>query len=777
MSHPHQPLKTHLNGVTEIALTLYDLQSDDPEMRDAIEKICMAHDFGKGTTFFQEYVMCSEKERKTRVFGENKNHALLSSLFAYWLLPEKYKLWGFLAVKRHHGNTGDGRDEFTIKENDFAVLQEQIADIKKNTQAELEEIYGFKLGAFLDLVNEKTTREIRDKFRKAFIRKFLVSENTKYNYMYGILLAADKMQLIDGLPAVPKHKSCNIVERYKNEIRGIALNKNSLIAHSKIFQVRNDIFGELQAELEKIDLRTESFFSINVPTGSGKTFLGYYTGLYFAKEMEAIFGKQARIIYSLPFMSIIDQNCDELVKIFKGDNGNDIEPDDNVILKHHSLAEIEYKTEEKEYEDFDAEFYYKNWNSGIVVTTFVQLLNTIFKIGDKHIAQRFNRLANSIIILDEVQVIDEKFYPVMNQVFQTLAKEYNVKFIFVTATMPMLTQARELVPGREKHFLCLNRVTMYNHTKDVTAFGDFVNIAERDVVARPEKSFLFVMNTISSARMLYNSLKKAGRECIYLSTEIYPKARLKIIEYIKNTKTKPIVVSTQLVEAGVDIDMDIVYRDFAPLSSINQTAGRCRRNGLGEIQGEVHIYRLVDEHKAMFCAKIYPGFVLEITRELLQADVIQESEIYNLNIEYARMINERLSVDQSTIIMQHIKNFDVEKLRKSFKLVKDDSAFKHEIFIVDDAESEKWIRELQCIKDTYDDKWKMRFKIQATFRKLNLYRIGIYNKSYNLMQGNLKTVEAFDIEYLVAKDDGRVLYSVEDGINYEAMINNGTIIT
>lgn len=774
MSHKHQSLQTHLCGVTKIASSLYDLQCDNPEMRDVIEKVCMAHDFAKGTTFFQEYVMCPVEEQKTRVFGENKNHALLSALFTYWCLPDKYKLWGFLAVKRHHGNTGDGRDEFNITENDFAVLEEQIADIKKNTQAELEDIYSVRLDAFLDFVNKKTIKEIRDKFRKAFIKKFLFSENTKYNYIYGILLAADKMQLIDGLPPVPKHKSCNIVETYKNKIRDIALDKNPLIAHSKIFQVRNDIFRDLQAELERIDLMTESFFSINVPTGSGKTFLGYYAGLYLAKKMEDIFEKQVRIIYSLPFMSIIDQNCDELVKIFRDDNGN-IEPDDNVILKHHSLAEIKYKTEEKEYEDFDAEFYYKNWNSGIVVTTFVQLLNTIFKIGDKTIAQRFNRLANSIIILDEVQAIDEKFYPVINQMFQILAKEYNVKFIFVTATMPMLTQARELIPGREKYFLCLNRITMHNHTKDVTTFGDFVNIAERDVVAKPEKSFLFVMNTISSARMLYRSLKKTGRKCICLSTEIYPKARLEIIAQIKNSenkdsKTKPIVVSTQLIEAGVDIDMDIVYRDFAPLSSLNQTAGRANRNGLGETQSEVHIYRLVDEHNTMYCTKIYPGFLLEITRELLQSEVIQESEIYDLNIEYARMTNERLSTDKSNAIMQHIKNFDVEKLRKSFNLIRNDSAFKHEIFIVDDAESERLIQQLKSIKNTYDDKWKMRFKIQDTFRRLNTYRIGIYDRSYNLIQGNLKTVEAFDIEYLIAKENGRVFYSIEDGINYETIM-------
>lgn len=777
MSHPHQPLKKHLYEVKEIALTLYDLQCDNPEMRDVIEKICMAHDFGKGTTFFQEYVMCPVEERKTRIFGETKNHALLSALFAYWCLPEEYKLWGFLAVKRHHGNTGDGRDEFIIKDNDFTILQEQVANIKMNTQIELEGIYGYKLDTFLDFVNEKTIKEIRDRFRKAFTKKFPVSENTKYNYMYGILLAADKMQLIDGLPPVPKHKSCNIVEKYKNEIRAKALIKNPPIAHSKIFQVRDDIFRELQAELERIDLKTESFFSINVPTGSGKTLLGYYTGLYFARKIEAIFGKQARIIYSLPFMSIIDQNCDELVNIFKADNGNDIEPDENVILKHHSLAEIEYKTEEKEYEDFDAEFYYKNWNSGIVVTTFVQLLNTIFKIGDKNIAQRFNRLANSIIILDEVQAIDEKFYPAIDQVFRTLAKEYNVKFIFVTATMPMLTQARELVPQREKYFACLNRITMYNHSKDVTFFGDFVNVAERDVVARPDKSFLFVMNTVSSARMLYNSLKKKRKECIYLSTEIYPKARLEIIKHIKDSKTKPIVVSTQLIEAGVDIDMDIVYRDFAPLSSINQTAGRANRNGLGEIQSEVHVYRLVDEHNAMFCTKIYPGFVLEITRELLQADIIQESEIYKLNIEYARKINERLSADQSKVIMEHIKNFDVEKLRRSFKLVRDESAFKHEIFIVDDAESEKLIRELHTIKNTYDDKWKKKFKIQNLFRKLNVYRIGVYDSQYNLIQGALRAVEAFETEYLIANDNGRAFYSVEDGINYEVIINNGTIMT
>lgn len=768
MSHPDQLLKKHLDEVAEVALSVFDSQFDDPEKREIVRKVCLAHDFGKGTTFFQEYIDWIIKGKvEKRQFGKEKNHALISALFAYWWLPEKYKMMGFLAIKRHHEDMNNVREEFDISK-DLPVLKKQIKDVKENTQGELERIYGFSLNEFFEFVTEDNLLDMEDAFTDLFRFGFDINDNFDLNYLYSLLLTGDKMQLIAEIPEIPKLSNCKIVEDYKNYVREKALVKTPAIAHSRIFQIRDDIFEEVKRELEIINLWENSFFSINIPTGSGKTFLGYYSSLYLAEKFERVYGKKARIIYTLPFMSIIDQNCDELMNIIKYANRSQEEPKDNVVLKHHSLAEISYKTDENELSGYDAKFCYDNWQSGIVVTTFVQLLNTMFKIGGKNISHRFNRLANSIIILDEVQAIDEKYYAAMREVFKVLAKDYNVKFIFVTATMPAIVESYELVKNQQYYFKQLNRVVIYNHINENLTLSDFAVLAASKINSKKEKSFLFVLNTVRSTKALFDYLSEhTDRECVYLSRELYPKIRLDKIRYIKNSDKKLVVVSTPLVEAGVDIDMDEVHRDFAPLSSINQTAGRGNRNGLGVSPCEVHIYRLKDERGRYYYSRIYASFAIEITRELLEGrSYIQESEIYDLNLEYARRIEEQTSRDKSESLFKSFKNLDVKTLRNSFQLI-DSNANIRDIYIIGDGECCDILDDLRTIKNMTNDEWEKRVKIQNLFRKLNLYRISLYMNEYSVVQSDLIHIESLDIECLPLKVGDKEIYSADQGIIYE----------
>lgn len=775
-SHEHQSLKDHLEGVAEAALFEYDSQFDDPEMRKILRKVCLAHDFGKGTTFFQEFLDWIIKGKvEERQFGKEKNHALISALFAYWWLPEKYKMMGFLVIKRHHEDMNNVRDEFDISK-DLPVLKKQIQNIKENTQSELERIYGFSLNEFFEFVTENNLLDMEDAFTDLFSSGFEINDNFELNYLYSLLLTGDKMQLVAETPEIPDHPNCKIVEDYKNHVRQEALAKDPAIAHSRIFQIRDDIFEEVKRELEIINLLENSFFSINIPTGSGKTFLAYYSSLYLAEKFKNVYGKRARIIYTLPFMSIIDQNCDELMNIIKYATGSEEEPKDNVVLKHHSLAEISYKTDKNELSGYDAKFCYDNWQSGIVVTTFVQLLNTMFKIGGKNISHRFNRLANSIIILDEVQAIDEKYYAAMREVFQVLARDYNVKFIFVTATMPAIVDSYELVKNQRCYFEQLNRVVIHNHIHEDLTLSDFAVLAASKITNKKDKSFLFVLNTIKSTKALFNYLREnTDRECVYLSTELYPKIRLEKIKYIKKSDKKLVVVSTPLMEAGVDIDQDEGHRDLAPQDSLNQFSGRVGRNGLGESR-EVHIYRLKDEQGRYYYNRIYASFAIEITRELLEnRQCIQESEIYDINLEYARRIEEQTSRDKSESLFKSFKNLDVKTLRDSFQLIDNSEAYTRDIYIIGDDECRDILRELQAIKNTFGDKWENRVKIQNLFRRLNLYRVSLYMNAYSMVQGDLINIAAFDLECLPLKVENREIYSADLGIIYEnlSIFNTG----
>lgn len=732
-SHPHQLLKDHLEGVTSIATDIYETQKKGNEKREIIRKICMAHDFGKATSFFQQYLAyheAKEKEigefrKKDQHFGPNKNHSLISSLFAYWWLPEEYKLFGYLSVKRHHGSVKDARDELSLMD-DYNVIEEQIEDIKKFSQCELEKIYGLDLNDFFEYVTEDNIKKIKTDFRKRWkLNQFSIEDTLSFNYLYSLLLTADKMQLISESPKLPDQKPSWFVEKYKDHVRSNLLSQNAEIANSQIFRMRNEIFEEMKKELDIIDLKSEYFFSINVPTGSGKTFLAYYSALHLAEKLKTLYGLEGRVVYSLPYMSIIDQNYDELVNILKFNQNNEGEPKDTEILKHHSLSEIKYESDEKEYKNYDARFCYDNWQSKIITTTFVQLFNTVFKLGNNSIAHRFHRLTNSIIILDEIQAVDEKYYSIIRNFFELLAKEYNVRFIFVTATMPLLVGTHELVPSKKTYFENLNRIKLCIHINEDRSLDDFKNIVLEDIECQRNKSFLIVMNTIKSSKEIFEFIQKnTDRHCIYLTTEIYPKARLKKINLIKNSHEKLVVVSTQLIEAGVDIDLDVVYRDFSPLSSINQTAGRANRNGVDHEPSEVHVYRLKDENTgSYFYNYIYPAFLSDITLDIFGDEkVIQEKDIYSLNEAYAKKVIEKISHDTSEEMTGYVKNFDFKKLRDSFELIKKDYAFKKDIIIEADSECSQIIEKLRGLKKKEKEAknpWKYNFEIKNLFRKLN----------------------------------------------------------
>ena len=299
------------------------------------------------------------------------------------------------------------------------------------------------------------------------------------------------------------------------------------------------------------------------------------------------------MILSLIHISVIDQNYEVLKDIVENNINKEISSED--LMKFHSVVPIEYEN----FEGYDARFCFENWQSKIISTTFVQLLNTIFKIGKNSIVNRFHRLANSVIILDEVQAIDEKYYKIISEFINIMVRQYNCYIILVTATMPMLLDTIDLIEDKEKYFRKLNRIEIINNSESEITLDEFEDIVLEDICENKDKSFLVVLNTVKSSKNIYKYLKEnTDRDIMYLSTEIYPKLRLEKINKIKNSYKKYVVVSTQLIEAGVDIDMDIVYRDFSTLDSINQTAGRANRNGVGG-KGIVKLYKIVDNDRTV----------------------------------------------------------------------------------------------------------------------------------------------------------------------------------
>ncbi|MEW6741041.1 MAG: CRISPR-associated helicase Cas3' [Nitrospirota bacterium] len=714
-SHPERLLEDHLIGVAKLSELFL---SEKPikvreQLTDVCRTIALSHDIGKATRYFQEYLNAEEKEKVRLKNLPQTKHGLLSGICAYYLCRELKSnndllpFFAFLAVRRHHGNLIDISDEVTLFADDnVKILHNQIEGIDGNKFSILaQKLYEAGLPIVL-------SKKIIEGWINSFIEELKsikrrirgladgVGSFITLNFLYSLLLDADKSDVvIRDISLFEQRESIggNLVDNYKAQ---------NIFADSPINFLREKAYQEITQSCIN---PAEKIYSINLPTGLGKTL----TSLSFALKLREKIGLNHRIIYALPFLSIIDQNSLVFESVIKA---NGIEPYSNIFLKHHHLSEIFYKKDENEFEPDEAKILIEGWNAEIIITTFVQLFHSLISNRNKSI-RKFHRLANSIIILDEVQSIPVKYWLLLKNVLSELSKMLNAYIIFVTATEPLIFGKGEIkrLVDKDFYFKALDRISMKPLIdKDMTIIelSEHFNLMDG-------RNYLFIFNTITAARDFYNLIKDDGIATTYLSTHITPKERLERIEAIKDRRYK-IVVSTQLVEAGVDIDFDVVVRDIAPFDSINQAAGRCNRNG--KQKGEVYIVSLKDEKRRMYSSYIYDPVLIDITRKILNnREEIKESEFLSLIDEYYSETEKKKSQDISMGIVEAITKlrYDSEDDRASiadFKLIEEGYP-KRDVFIeLDEEAKEVWQQylALKAVNDLFERK-KLFDSLKADF--------------------------------------------------------------
>jgi len=777
-SRPSQLLIDHLVNTANLCSKIKELRLSigaEGEIEILGEIACLigfTHDLGKATGYFQEYLREDDVTRKASLKNKNEtHHSLLSSLFTYRTVSDyvirkdlfNHKLFrylpilSFLIVKRHHGNPIDMKDEIlSLMNQDSAVIKRQLESIDPD---EFEHILKkcpyvkvdftqFRAGAE-ELVNKTILKDEKRNWRN-YCKKSNLDTYVLFQLLYSALLAADKSDAIgikwtNARPALPG----NLIDQYRVLKFGKSNSKN------RIDPIRNEIYDEVSSYLNPLDT-DDKIFSINVPTGTGKTL----TGLSFALKLrEKILNKEdftPKIIYCLPFLSIIEQNFSVFEDIFKTVTGK--KPDNRVLVKHHHLAEITYRFSEDEESPIDeGQFLIEGWESEIVVTTFMQLFHTMISNRNRMI-RKFNAMVNAIVILDEVQTVPYKYWHLIRKLFLRLANIFNTRFVLMTATQPLIFEKNEIVElipinKQKKYIENLNRITVINQSHDNLDLDTFKIIVKEDIAKHPDDDFLIVLNTINCSIDVFNVLKShvndsnlSNVELYYLSTNIIPKHRLQRIEGIKKSTNRKIIVSTQLIEAGVDIDVDRVYRDFAPLDSLNQVAGRCNRNFLEGKKGTVNLYSL-GNGKA-FYQYIYGKGDISIskTRDVLYGKKeLTEKHFLELGLDYFKSLKSDQSIEKAEHILDQLSKLNFESVcedqQNRFRLI--DAAYPtRDLFIeIDNNASVVW--EKYSIARREKDPFKKKTEIKRIKKDFYNYVISI---PANKAQG--RTIEDTEIVFI-----------------------------
>ncbi len=788
-SHPDKYLIDHLRNTANISKKLYSnifvknniMGLNKDELIDISLIIAYYHDLGKATKYFQEYLFETNNNKKNKLkVSPLTKHSLISAILAFFALKEylipkniseelRYIIpyIGFIVIKKHHSYLENLYDNISIDKNNIDILKEQLNSIEENLDNSF-----FNEIPYLEksLNNTKNLLYNYNEFHKYFNKvsfcemykkifnlneKILVLDNEnslyelagKYIFTFlimSILLFADRRDAanIQLFYFNQDFIDYDIFDDYVNNLNKNTLNQDVENNSNQFLKLRQETYNKIKQEI--LNDLFDNIIGVNLPTGIGKTLINLNLALKIKEKIKSNFNYHPKVIYSLPFLSIIDQ-VDELIK--KAFNFKKINLTSNLYISHHYLSKFEYKIDNSdeniEYLDLlKGELMIENWDSHIVLTTFVKLFETITK-NKVSTLMRFYNLISSIVILDEVQNIPYKYYSFLNTIFKALSYYFNNYFILSTATKPIILQTNKTLAYKEL-YINLNRVKInFNIYEDLT-LQDLKN--KLLDVFKYYRNILVILNTIRSAKEFYKLLKQEiidnQIKIYFLSSHIIPKQRLQIIKDIKNRvydNYKQIVVSTQLIEAGVDLDFDYAIRDFGPLDSIIQVAGRTNRNYNNLQPCNIDIYKILDEkNQRYFYSYIYDKILTENTINMIleiNSNEIYEKDFYNIYEIYNNLLINKVSKDVSYELINYVKELNFSNI-SLFNLI-ERKYIEYPIFIeIDENAINIWqeycdiISNLKKGKDYY--KQRERFlKIKSEFYSY------VINVSYTYAKENL----------------------------------------
>jgi len=648
---------------------------------DAFAYICgLVHDIGKYSTAFQERINGSKQwvDHSTagaQLLYEAGNKSKLSLLAAYCIMG-------------HHGGipnggsrTQDTGDDITL----FGRLSRSIEDYSAyKNELQIPQFDHFN-------------QSWKDGFDVAFFIRMAFSA----------LVDADWLNT---------EKFCNYVNAPRGGFSSLDTLCEKLGVQTTLFlnpkgeigdlnRRRNDLLNICLAAAE----RPSGLFSLTAPTGSGKTI----ASLAFALKHAVQHGKQ-RVIYVVPYNTIIEQNAYVFENILGAEN----------ILRHNGDAAYDGDCEEHAMKRNSTE----NWDYPLIVTSSVQFFDSLFSNKPSK-CRKLHNIASSVLVFDEAQMIPISYLLPCVRAIKSLVTQYDCTAVLATATQSSLGKffdqltLTEITENTEELFSCLRRTSIKRIDDD-----PLTDIALSDKLFG-YKQVLCIVNTRKHAQMLFEHMKNADGT-YHLSTTMFPVHRKRVLDIIRERLKLGLVcrvVSTSLVEAGVDLDFETVYREKAGLDSIVQAAGRCNREGKRKPEESIVYVFASSEHHLPQMLRPNVSAYGHVARKYDDISCIEAIKEYFDQLHY-NLGKEQLDIEHiEHMFDERIRDFSFpfEDVAKKFKMI-DDSA-QQTVYVLHDApELEARIRSKEYSREL--------------FRALGKYSVSLFEHD---IQG-LETVGAIE---------------------------------
>ena len=693
LSHPNKKYIYHIKNISD---------SFDEKSHKVVANY---HDLGKLSNEFQRYISLQKNEYESLEEFEKRRNKLktthtLESAYLYFSNHHKKDsdfLANFFSILKHHSSLSDIKKEINeyLSVIDNKGLDDERVEKIKDIALKININFEDDIYEFIDFFEEL----IDEKFYQTIEQFFLFKKR------YSRLILADKFEAIfsksyENLPTLADKQ----IEKYIDTIHNLIEQKQKISPNEFRTKARETIFENFEKE------KNSHIYLIKAPTGVGKTFIALELALKIAQKN----ANKRRVITTIPYTSIIDQTHTIYEEILGKDK----------VLKYHHLTK---QNEDDEKEQFSQKVFLSDiWHEHFIVTTFNQLLNTLLSNQNKD-NLRLETLRDSVIIIDEVQNISRTLLKDISFVFDEFAKRYNIHFIIMSATMPHIHNMFETSVLLSEKFFYSDKKSRYELVYQ-DGIGDYESL--KDLITSQKGSVLCVVNTIEKAKKLYKVIDL--EDCYLLTTHQIPKHRSEIIQEIKErlkNNQNTILIATGLIEAGVDLDFDVGFREFAPFGSIIQMAGRVNREGEKDIS-KVIIFDYIDDKKA-------PYERIDLQEEKIKKKLqkpIKESDLLENLDEYFKNVKEQTN---SVNLKKYIKNLEFQTLFDKFhNNFMPNQSWKVSLFIEQKkGHFQQFIEKREKILKDAKTPFEAKDKIKDLEKDLGFYTISVNQKFINELIG------------------------------------------